>query len=94
MHQELIALLPLILNEAASGHYAPLMSLSQLVGLGMDDQMNHALQWSVICTEDADRYVASANAGAGSALFGSEVAKMIFTPCKVWPTRCSVLLTS
>ncbi|MGY0341802.1 alpha/beta hydrolase [Xylella fastidiosa] len=83
---ELIALLPLILNEAASGHYAPLMSLSQLVGLGMDDQMNHALQWAVICTEDADRYVASANAGAGGALFGSEVAQMFFTPCKVWPT--------
>ncbi|AXI83803.1 alpha/beta hydrolase [Xylella taiwanensis] len=81
---ELAALLPLILNEAASGHYTPLMSLFQLVKRDMDDQVNRALQWSVICAEDADRYVTTAN--VGGTLLGSKVAQMFFAPCKVWPT--------
>ncbi len=80
---ELAALLPLILSEAVSVDYAPLMSLSQLVKRDMNDQMNPALQWSVICAEDADRYVTTTR--AESTLLGSKVAQMFFAPCKVWP---------
>lgn len=78
------SLLPLILDEAAHGRYAPLMSLAELANRQIGGQMNRAMQWSVICAEDADRY--RADAAADDTVLGSEVAGMFFAACPVWPT--------
>ncbi|WP_045728700.1 alpha/beta hydrolase [Xanthomonas sp. GPE 39] len=77
------ALLPLTLDEAAHGRYAPLMSLARMMDLQMQDQMNRGMQWSVICAEDADRYRAPAR---HDTLLGPEVARMFFAACPAWPT--------
>jgi len=77
------ALLPLIIDEAVQGRYAPLMSLSQLMSQQMDGQINRGMQWSVICSEDADRYHPAAD--NGDTLLGAQVAQLFFTPCAVWP---------
>ncbi|APP75682.1 alpha/beta hydrolase [Xanthomonas vesicatoria ATCC 35937] len=73
------ALLPLVLDEAAAGRYAPLMALSH-----MDMQINQPMQWSVVCAEDADRYRPSAAQQA--LLLGDEVPRSVFAACPVWPT--------
>ncbi|WP_140727675.1 alpha/beta hydrolase [Pseudomonas sp. Hp2] len=78
------SLLPLILDEAAQGRYGPLMSLAGLASRQFGDTMNRAMQWSVICAEDADRY--RAPEGAQQTLFGPDVAKMFFAACPAWPT--------
>lgn len=78
------SLLPLVLDEADKGRYAPLMSISQLMGEQMGEGMNRAMQWSVICAEDADRYRPSS--AQDKTLLGADVARMFFAACPAWPT--------
>ena len=78
---ELSSLLPVVLDEAAHGRYAPLMSLSSMASRSLGVQMNRGMQWSVICAEDADRYQEPA---ASDRLLGPEVARMFFAACPGW----------
>lgn len=77
------ALLPLVLDEASQGRYAPLLSLHDLMGRNMGGTMARGMQWSVVCAEDADRY--RANDGDDDTLLGPELARMFFAACPAWP---------
>lgn len=77
------SLLPLVLDEASQGRYAPLLSLHDLMGRNMGGSMARGMQWSVICAEDADRY--QENEAAAGTLLGPEVARMFFAACPSWP---------
>ena len=77
------ALLPVIVDEAVHERYAPLAALASLGGESMAGSMNRGMQWSVICAEDADRYVVDPK-DAGTAL-GTDMADMFFAACKAWP---------
>ena len=80
---QMSALLPVVLDEAAQGRYEGLAALSRLAGSTMAGEINRGMQWSVICTEDADRLQAAA-AGADT-LLGPEVAELFYAPCPLWP---------
>jgi pimeloyl-ACP methyl ester carboxylesterase len=77
------ALLPVVVDEAVHERYAPLAALASLGGESMAGSMNRGMQWSVICAEDADRYVVDP-ADAGTAL-GTDMADVFFAACKSWP---------
>lgn len=77
------SLLPLVLDEAAQGRYAPLMSLVQLGSGQMEGQMTRGMQWSVLCAEDAGRYRPD-TAGADT-IIGPELGEAFFAPCQAWP---------
>lgn len=77
------ALLPLTIDEAAHGRYAPLMSLVQMSSEQMQGQMTRGMQWSVLCTEDAGRYVP--NPDAAGTIIGAELSEGFFAPCAQWP---------
>jgi pimeloyl-ACP methyl ester carboxylesterase len=77
------SLLPLVLDEAAQGRYAPLASLARGATRSMDFQINRGMQWSVICSEDAPRYQAPVE--SSDSLVGPEVARAFFAACPVWP---------
>ncbi|KAF1686842.1 alpha/beta hydrolase [Pseudoxanthomonas broegbernensis] len=77
------SLLPLVLDEAGQGRYAPLMSLHELMGRSMGGTMARGMQWSVICAEDADRY--RDTGAADGTLLGPDVARMFFAACAGWP---------
>ncbi len=77
------SLLPLMIDEAAHGRYAPLMSLVQLSAQQMQGQMTRGMQWSVLCAEDAGRH--RPDSGAADTIIGSELAETFFAPCSVWP---------
>ena len=77
------AMLPVVVDEAVQGRYGPLMALASLGGESMAGSMNRGMQWSVICAEDADRFVADP-ADAGTAL-GPDMARMFFAACRTWP---------
>lgn len=81
---EAASLLPLILNEADQGRYAPLMALSTMIGGQLDEQLNYGMQLSVICAEDADLFKPNP-ADAGSVL-GDDMQRVLAAQCKVWPT--------
>jgi pimeloyl-ACP methyl ester carboxylesterase len=78
------ALLPLMLDEAAQGRYGPLMSVAQMATREFSGSMNRAMQWSVVCAEDADRY--RPRPGDAHTLLGPEVASMFYAACPGWPT--------
>lgn len=78
------ALLPLVIDEADHGRYAPLMSLAQLMTKSVGGQMSRGMQWSVICAEDADR--SRADASAADTLLGADVTRLFFAACPQWPT--------
>ncbi|WP_286070315.1 alpha/beta fold hydrolase [Stenotrophomonas sp. 57] len=79
------SLLPLVLDEAAHGRYAPLASLARGANRSMDFQINRGMHWSVICSEDAPRYHAPAE--DPERLFGNDVASSFFAACPAWPHR-------
>lgn len=76
------ALLPLVFDEAAAGRYGALMALAELADAQFGSQINLPMQWSVICTEDADRYRPGS---ATTGLLGADVARRAFAACPVWP---------
>lgn len=77
------SLLPLTIDEAAHGRYAPLMSLVQMSSDQMQGQINRGMNWSVVCAEDAGRYVPDPDA-AGT-IVGAGLSEAFFAPCAQWP---------
>lgn len=77
------SLLPLVLNEAAQGRYAPMMALSAMLHEGIGDQIAHGMQLSVICTEDADA-LREQDADADTVL-GTGMTTLLLAQCKAWP---------
>lgn len=80
---ETASLLPLVIDEADHGRYAPLMSLAQLMNRQFTGEMARGMQMSVVCAEDADRY--TDDGSAAGTILGPDVAKMFFAGCPVWP---------
>ncbi|WP_133501322.1 alpha/beta hydrolase [Cognatilysobacter terrigena] len=77
------ALLPVVVDEAVHERYGPLTALASLGGESMAGSMNRGMQWSVICAEDADRYVEDPR-DATTAL-GTDMARTFFAACRTWP---------
>ncbi|HJU27014.1 MAG TPA: alpha/beta hydrolase [Rhodanobacteraceae bacterium] len=80
---ETAALLPLTVERALKGDYTPLMGQSQLMMSGLDQAVNTGMQFSVICSEDAD-LLKPRPQDAGTIL-GSELIDGIQAACSVWP---------
>ncbi|MGO1073554.1 alpha/beta hydrolase [Lysobacter sp. CA199] len=78
------ALLPLVLNEADRGRYAPLMSLSKMFGKQLSEELNYGMQLSVSCAEDADLFVV--DPADADTVLGNAMPKVLGAQCKVWPT--------
>ncbi|WP_454832856.1 alpha/beta hydrolase [Pseudoxanthomonas wuyuanensis] len=78
------ALLPLVLNEADQGRYAPLMALAQMLQNQLGDQFMHGMQLSVICAEDAD--LLQSNPADGDTVLGDSMNVLLKAQCSVWPS--------
>ncbi|MDI9238084.1 alpha/beta hydrolase [Lysobacter sp. LF1] len=81
---QMASLLPVVIDEADRGEYAPLMALAEMMTRDVGGQMTRAMQWSVICAEDADRF--QANPDDASTVLGPDVATAFFAACRTWPT--------
>jgi len=55
---EAAATLPFLLSEAANGRYAALLAQASSLSKSLTEQIYHGMQLSVMCTEDADEFVA------------------------------------
>lgn len=79
-----MALLPLVIDEADHGRYAPLMSLAKFMEGQISGQMARGMQLSVVCAEDADRY--QADPADADTVMGQSMARLFFSPCAAgWP---------
>lgn len=80
---QMMSLMPVVIDEADRGEYAPLMALAQLATRSMDGRMSRAMQWSVICAEDADRF--HPDPKDADTVLGAETGPAFFAACKAWP---------
>jgi len=81
---QMAALLPVVLDEADHGRYAPLMALAQMMEREVGGQVTRGRQWSVVCAEDADRF--RADPADADTVLGDTMGKAFFAACKSWPT--------
>jgi len=77
------ATLPLLLSEAANGHYEPLLAQSRMLVENVSDSIMHGMQLSVLCTEDGPELLANPE-DAGTVL-GTELIDFSLAQCEVWP---------
>ncbi len=80
---QLSSLLPLVVSEAEAGRYEPLMAIARFWSNQVGDTLNRGMQWSVVCAEDAPRYVPDPK-DAGT-LLGPDMARVFFLACQQWP---------
>jgi pimeloyl-ACP methyl ester carboxylesterase len=80
---ETSALLPLAIDRALKGDYAPLAGQSQYMTGEVADLAGSGMQLSVICAEDADRLPErSADAGL---ILGEAFVRVVREQCSIWP---------
>ena len=80
---ETAALLPLSIDAAARGDFAPLLGQQRLLDADLAGDMNGGMAMSVICSEDADGLRARPQ-DAGT-LLGNVLVEEIEAQCSVWP---------
>ena len=80
---ETAALLPLLMDEAAKGRPQSLLAQAALVFDSLTGQINHGMQLSVICAEDAPRM--QARPGDKDLVLGDSLVSVTLNQCSVWP---------
>jgi len=80
---ESAALLPLLLDEAYKGRPESLMAQALLVFDSLTGQINHGMQLSVICADDAPRL--SARDQDKELILGDAIIGVTLNQCSVWP---------
>lgn len=80
---ETIAVLPLLVSEAAKGRPEALLAQAELIYSSLPDQLAHGLELSVICAEDAD--LLQMREEDRDTLMGNDFTAFIRAQCEVWP---------
>ncbi len=80
---ETAALLPLALHEAVNGRPEALLAQSRLVSGDLGEQIMHAMQLSVICSEDAPFFASRAE--DVDTVMGTAFVDVMQAQCAVWP---------
>ena len=80
-----VALLPLLIHEAANGNFVPLAATFLLIAESMSEQLANGMHNAVVCTEDTP-FVEDIDAGALEKTFiGPVIADSLEATCSVWP---------
>jgi len=82
-----VALLPLLINEAANGNTAPLAAQFQMVATTLADALNIGMHNAVMCTED-EPFIDLDNvdeAALAASYMGPLQLEAIQTMCSIWP---------
>lgn len=79
------ALLPLMINEASKGNYAPLLGQEQLISDDVNNRITGGVGLSIGCSEDAD--LLTSNAADRDTLLGNSLIEFFHAACAVWPHR-------
>jgi pimeloyl-ACP methyl ester carboxylesterase len=77
------ALLPLSIDNAAHGDVGPLLGQAKLLSGDLADTLNSAMQYSVICSEDAD--LLKPRPQDAQTLLGNRMIETFQAICPVWP---------
>ena len=86
-HPNPIALMPLLIDEAGRGNYAPLGSQYRMTILAMADMLALGMHNSIVCTEDVPFYDAASidRDEIGATYMGALQLESLEAICSVWP---------
>ena len=79
-----IALLPLVIDEAYAGNYAPLAAQAGILIESLAESLSFPMHNSVVCAEDAPYFRRDATAERGDYL-GNSIVASLTAICAVWP---------
>jgi pimeloyl-ACP methyl ester carboxylesterase len=79
------ALMPLMIDEALKGNYAPLLGQEQLVTGDVSNRMTGGMGLSVNCSEDAD--LLTTNEADRDTVMGNSIIELLQSACAIWPHR-------
>jgi pimeloyl-ACP methyl ester carboxylesterase len=80
-----VALLPLVIEEADRGNYAPLAAQAKLNIEAVAESIGFAMHNSVVCTEDAPYFGAAADPAGSTPYLGTTVIDGLRAICETWP---------
>jgi pimeloyl-ACP methyl ester carboxylesterase len=82
-----VALLPLLINEAANGNLVPMAAQFQMVVVALNEALNIGMHNAVMCTEDAPfiDFADVDQAALDASYLGPQQLEAIKTMCSVWP---------
>jgi pimeloyl-ACP methyl ester carboxylesterase len=80
-----IALLPLVIDEAAKGNYAPLAAHADIVIESLAESLSFPMHNAVACTEDRPFFTAEGLVPAPSAYLGASIVDALVGICSTWP---------
>jgi pimeloyl-ACP methyl ester carboxylesterase len=80
---ETAAVLPLSIDAAAHGDVGPLLGQAKLLTGDLGDTMDGGMQYSVICTEDAD--LLTSRPQDADTILGDKMIEAFKTACAIWP---------
>jgi pimeloyl-ACP methyl ester carboxylesterase len=80
---ETSALLPLTIQRALDGDYAPLVAQSELLNEQLADLEGNGMQLSVICAEDAD--LLGERPADAKLILGDALVRVMRAQCEIWP---------
>jgi pimeloyl-ACP methyl ester carboxylesterase len=80
-----VALLPVLLHEAYSGNYDPLVSQAGTLLRGLPESLSFAMSNSVLCTEDVPFVDAGAQDGLADTYLGTTIVDSLNLICSRWP---------
>ncbi|MEO5559916.1 MAG: alpha/beta hydrolase [Dokdonella sp.] len=80
---ETSALLPLAIDQALKGDYAPLLGQADLLTESLTDLTGNGMQLSVICAEDAD--LIKDRPEDAKLILGDALIRVMRAQCEVWP---------
>jgi pimeloyl-ACP methyl ester carboxylesterase len=82
---QLQSLLPSLIDSAAKGNFAPLLTANLAMTTGGLSGINFGMHLAIVCGEDV-KPITEADRKTGGALFTPAFTKMYDESCKVWPT--------
>lgn len=80
---EMVALVPLLMDEAKNGRPEPMLAQGEMAGKNLGEMINHGMQLSVSCSEDAD--LLKADPDDAQRLLGNQLIEALAPQCAVWP---------
>lgn len=85
-HPSTVALMPLLIDEAADGNYAPLAAQFLIVARSMADSLAIGMHNAIVCTEDVPFFDPGVDREAIAATYmGTVQLDSLLASCSVWP---------
>jgi pimeloyl-ACP methyl ester carboxylesterase len=80
-----IALLPLVIDEADKGNYAPLAGQADIIVESLVESLSFPMHNAVVCTEDRPFFTAENLTAASPTYLGAALVDSLVAICSTWP---------